>query len=180
MGRLVAAALTVALVIAGCGDEGETAADTGAGTTAAAAESTTSDGAGNANDGKRTGPEEDRSPEGAEIVLGDSQFGEMLFAADQQAIYIFERDRNGDSACYGECAAAWPPVYTSGEPVAGKGVNPDLLGTTERRDGRLQVTYDGQPLYFYAHEAPGEVRCHNVDLNGGFWWVVGADGNRLP
>ena len=36
------------------------------------------------------------------------------------------------------------------------------------------MTYAGKPLYFYAHEGPGEVRCHNVDLNGGLWWVVGA------
>jgi len=50
----------------------------------------------------------------------------------------------------------------------------------KRRDGRLQVTYAGKPLYFYAHEAPGEVRCHNVNLNGGLWWVVGPDGKRRP
>ena len=41
------------------------------------------------------------------------------------------------------------------------------------------MTYGGRPLYYYAHEAPGEVRCHNVDLNGGFWWVVGRDGEPL-
>ena len=54
-----------------------------------------------------------------------------------------------------------------------------LLGTVKRRDGRLQVTYAGKPLYFYVNEGPGEVRCHNVNLNGGLWWVVGADGKRL-
>ena len=36
-----------------------------------------------------------------------------------------------------------------------------------------------KPLYYYAHEGPGEVECHNVNLNGGFWWAVGADGERL-
>jgi predicted lipoprotein with Yx(FWY)xxD motif len=115
---------------------------------------------------------------GTTITLGDSEFGSMLFDTKQQAIYIFERDPKGQSACYGECAAAWPPVFTKGEPRAAKGVDESLLGTVKRRDGRLQVTYAGQPLYFYAHEQPGEVRCHNVDLNGGFWWVVGPDGER--
>lgn len=71
-------------------------------------------------------------------------------------------------------------VYTTGEPVAGSGVRSSLLGTIERRDGRMQATYADKPLYYYAHEEPGEVRCHNVDLNGGLWWVVGADGNRRP
>ena len=56
----------------------------------------------------------------------------------------------------------------------GEGVKDSLLGTVKRRDGRLQVTYAGKPLYFYVHEGPGEVRCHNVNLNGGLWWVVGA------
>ena len=115
-----------------------------------------------------------------QIVAGDSQFGRMLFDARKQAIYIFERDPERQTVCYGECAEAWPPVYTTGEPVAGSGVRSSLLGTIARRDGRMQVTYAGQPLYYYAHEEPGEVRCHNVDLNGGLWWVVGPSGKRRP
>jgi predicted lipoprotein with Yx(FWY)xxD motif len=115
---------------------------------------------------------------GTTVILGDSEFGEMLFGSNRRAIYIFENDRRGKTVCYGECAAAWPPVVTKGEPVAGRGVDKRLLGTVERRDGTRQVTYAGQPLYFYAHEQPGEVRCHNVDLNGGFWWVIGPNGRR--
>jgi predicted lipoprotein with Yx(FWY)xxD motif len=115
---------------------------------------------------------------GTRITLARSEFGTMLFGPEQQAIYIFERDPKGKTVCYGECAEAWPPVYTGGEPVAGKGVTARLLGTVERRDGRRQVTYAGQPLYYYAHEGPGEVRCHDVNLNGGYWWVVGPSGRR--
>ena len=113
-----------------------------------------------------------------EVRVAPSEFGTMLFDSKRQAIYVFERDRKGRSACYGECARAWPPVFTGGEPVAGAGVKSRLLGTVERRDGRLQVTYAGRPLYYYAHEDPGEVLCHNVRLNGGYWWVVGPDGRR--
>ena len=79
-----------------------------------------------------------------------------------------------------ECAVAWPPVVTDGEPVAGKGVDPALLGTTERADGRLQVTYNDHPLYFYAHEGKHEVLCHDVFLNGGNWYVVQPDGDPAP
>lgn len=114
------------------------------------------------------------------ITVGDSSFGSMLFDSNERAIYIFEKDPRGDTVCYDECAQAWPPVFTEGEPKAGKGVKGPLLGTVKRRDGRQQVTYAGKPLYFYAHEAPGEVRCHNVNLNGGLWWVVGPDGKRRP
>ncbi len=118
--------------------------------------------------------------DGTTITIGESQFGKMLFDSKKQAIYIFENDPKGESVCYGECAEAWPPVFTDGEPVAGKGVKSSLLGTVKRSDGKLQVTYAGKPLYYYAHEGPGEVKCHDVSLNGGFWWVVGPDGNRRP
>ena len=130
------------------------------------------DACGGSGDGERAG--RDRT----EVRLAGSEFGTMLFDSNRQAIYVFERDPDGRSVCYGECAKAWPPVFTEDEPVAGKGVKARLLGTVERRDGRLQVAYAGKPLYYYAHEGPGEVLCHNVRLNGGYWWVVGRDGRR--
>ena len=117
---------------------------------------------------------------GTTVTLGDSEYGSMLFGSNKQAIYVFQNDPKGETVCYDECAEAWPPVFTGGKPKAGEGVKGSLLGTMKRRDGRLQVTYAGKPLYFYAHEEPGEVRCHNVDLNGGLWWVVGPDGKRRP
>ena len=122
----------------------------------------------------------DNAAKGSTITVGDSEFGTMLFDSKEQAIYIFENDPQGETVCYDECAEAWPPVFTQGEPKAGNGVQDALLGTVKRRDGRLQVTYADKPLYYYAHEEPGEVLCHNVNLNGGLWWVVGPDGERRP
>jgi predicted lipoprotein with Yx(FWY)xxD motif len=168
-----------ALAVAGCGDDD-------AGTSSA--DPTTSDAAMKKDDAAMAKDEAAMKKDdatmtkarGTTITLGDSEFGRMLFSAKKQAIYIFENDRRNRTVCYGECARAWPPVYTKGEPRAGKGVRQSLLGTVERRDGRRQVTYAGKPLYFYENEGPGEVRCHNVDLNGGLWWVVGPDGKRRP
>jgi predicted lipoprotein with Yx(FWY)xxD motif len=101
----------------------------------------------------------------------------MLWGPKRQAIYVFQRDRFKQSRCHGACAEAWPPVYTTSKPVAGKGARKSLLGTI-RRGSRRQVTYRGRPLYYYAHERAGEVRCHNVNLHGGLWWVIGANGKR--
>ena len=168
---LLAACLALAL-LAGCGEDGEPES-AGAEMREAPATSeptTTTERAAAAQ----------REPGGRTITLRDSPFGTMLFDARRRAIYVFENDRQNRSVCYGECARAWPPVLTRGAPRAGKGVRRSLLGTTRRRDGSRQVTYRGRPLYLYAHEDPGEVRCHNVDLNGGFWWVVGPDGRRRP
>jgi predicted lipoprotein with Yx(FWY)xxD motif len=117
---------------------------------------------------------------GTRITVRDSEYGRMLWGSGRQAIYVFERDRRDESRCYGGCAKAWPPIFTDGRTQAGRGVRSGLLGTTRRKSGRLQVTYAGQPLYYYAHEGPDEVLCHNVRLNGGLWWVVGPDGKPRP
>lgn len=117
---------------------------------------------------------------GTTVSLRGSEFGPMLWGPGRQAIYVFQRDRPRRSRCYGSCARAWPPVLTRGRPVAGRGVRRSLLGTTRRRTGRRQVTYAGRPLYYYANEGPRQVLCHEVDLNGGLWWVVGANGRRRP
>lgn len=117
---------------------------------------------------------------GTKITLRDSDYGRMLWGPDRKAVYIFDQDEPDESRCYSACADAWPPVLTKGKPVAGDGVRQRLLGRTERRNGKRQVTYDGHPLYYYAHEGPREVLCHDVFLNGGYWWVIGRNGNRRP
>ncbi len=117
---------------------------------------------------------------GTKVSVRGSDYGRMLWGPHRQAIYIFENDSPGDSACYGKCAKAWPPVLTKGRPKAGRGLDEDLLGTTRRKNGDRQVTYADQPLYYYAHEGRGDVFCHDVNLNGGYWWVIGADGAPRP
>jgi predicted lipoprotein with Yx(FWY)xxD motif len=152
-----------ALAVAGCGnDDGDTASKA-----ATADEATKKD---------EAAMKDDRTT----ITLRDSNFGPMLFDENNQAIYVFQRDQRDKTVCYGECAKAWPPVVTDGHPQAAQGVDTSLLGTIERRDGAMQVTYAGRPLYYYAHEDPGVVLCHNVNLNGGLWWAIGADGKRRP
>jgi predicted lipoprotein with Yx(FWY)xxD motif len=115
---------------------------------------------------------------GTVIATGDSEFGTMLFNDKGQAIYIWEIEESTKAECYGDCTEAWPPVLTDGAPRAAGSVNKDLLGTTQRTDGSTQVTYNGHPLYYYAHEEAGEVKCHNIRTHGGLWWVIQPSGNR--
>jgi predicted lipoprotein with Yx(FWY)xxD motif len=117
---------------------------------------------------------------GTKVTVQGSAFGQIVWGPKKQAVYAFERDGRNLSRCYGECAQLWPPVYTRGKPVAGKGARASLLGTTRRKDGRRQVTYAGRPLYYYVNEGRNEVRCHNITLNGGLWWVIGPNGRPRP
>jgi predicted lipoprotein with Yx(FWY)xxD motif len=113
---------------------------------------------------------------GKRITVTDSQFGRILADGRGQAVYLFDREQRGRSACYGACAGAWPPVLTKGRPVAGRGARARLLGTTRRRGGERQITYRGRPLYYYVADAPGRVLCHDVFEFGGLWLVIRPDG----
>jgi predicted lipoprotein with Yx(FWY)xxD motif len=112
------------------------------------------------------------------LTVRATRYGRILFDGRGRVLYGFTRDRRGGpSRCYGACAAAWPVYFMRGTAVrAGVGVRKSLIGRTRRRDGRFQVTYNGWPLYYYAHEGPGEVRCQNVDQFGGLWLVVRPNG----
>ena len=110
----------------------------------------------------------------------NSRYGRMLFDGRGRAIYLFTRERGRKSRCYGGCAAAWPPVYTGGSPRARRGVDADLLGTTTRRGGRRQVTYNGHPLYYYVTDTrPGQITCQDITEFGGTWLVVDPAGNAI-
>lgn len=104
----------------------------------------------------------------------------MLVDRRGQAIYLFDKEQTAEPECYSGCAKAWPPVLTRGSPQGAGSVGSRLLGTTERADGTTQVTYAGHPLYFYAHEAPRQVLCHNVTEYGGRWLVVTPAGTPAP
>lgn len=123
-------------------------------------------------------PEPEKVVTGVVITTGDSEFGTMLFNNTEQAIYIWELEESTEAECYGDCAEVWPPVLTDGAPRAAGSVSNELLGTTERTDGSTQVTYNGHPLYYYAHEGAGEVKCHNISTHGGLWWVIQPSGIR--
>ena len=110
------------------------------------------------------------------VRLRESQFGPVLFDGRDRALYLFTRDPRRQSRCYGACAAAWPPFYAKTKPRAARGIDKDLLGTVERRDGRRQVTYRGQPLYFYVDDPRGQVLCNDVVEFGGTWFALTAAG----
>jgi predicted lipoprotein with Yx(FWY)xxD motif len=114
------------------------------------------------------------------VVVKASSFGRILFDGRGFVLYGFTRDPRGKSACSGACARAWPPYVVKTSPRAGLGVAARLVGTTKRKDGSLQVTYAGRPLYYYVGDRKaGQILCQNVTEFGGVWRVVRANGRLV-
>jgi predicted lipoprotein with Yx(FWY)xxD motif len=167
---LLALAAT-ALVAAGCGDDDANGSED----SAPAAETAMKE----KEDAAMKEDEAMAAKRGATVKVVSSEFGRVIADGRGEAFYLFDKEKGKRSRCYGECAVAWPPVLTKGKPRAGKGADADLLGTTKRRNGKLQVTYNGHPLYYYKDDDPGRILCHNVDEFGGLWLVVNPRGDAV-
>ena len=116
------------------------------------------------------------------VSLRTTKLGKIIVDSKGRTLYLFEKDKKGKSACYTACAKAWPPDITKSSHVtAGKGLNAKLLRTTKRRDGKLQVSYGGHPLYrfFMDMNKPGLTKGQGLNAFGAEWYVVGANGKKI-
>ncbi len=166
-------------VISPAGDKVEAqAAATEAATTSAMPTATAND-SGYGSTGSATATPAASSSSGAATVsLGkNDQLGSFLVDAKGMTLYLFTKDTPNTSVCYDKCAVAWPPLLTTGAPVAGPGVDASKLGTTKRKDGSVQVTYNGWPLYYFQQDkAAGDVNGQGV---GSVWYVINAAGDQV-
>jgi predicted lipoprotein with Yx(FWY)xxD motif len=122
----------------------------------------------------------DAKSNGSVVKVAKSSFGQILVDSKGITLYDFVKDKGTTSACYGACAALWPPLTTTGKPVAGPGVRASLLGTTKRKDGKLEVTYGGHPLYYFVTDhKPGQTTGQGVNQFGGPWWVISPAGKEV-
>jgi predicted lipoprotein with Yx(FWY)xxD motif len=177
MARTLVTVIACAGLIAGCGSDGEPDGRSAEDRSAAGESSAATAGESSAATAGESSAAAAKPPRGPRVTLRDSQFGPVLFDGRARALYLFTRDPRKRTRCYGACAAAWPPFYAKGRLRAGRGIDRSLLGTIERRDGRRQVTYKGQALYFYVDDPRGEVLCNDVFEFGGTWYAVDSKGN---
>jgi predicted lipoprotein with Yx(FWY)xxD motif len=164
--------VAIALAVAGCGGSsgGQNASAYGApSATKAAAPAPTSGATGTATGSSATS-----------IALANSKLGKILVDSKGQTLYLFQADKGSASTCSGACASVWPPVTTTGAPVAGPGVSMAKLGTTKRSDGTTEVTYNGHPLYTYvADTARGQTTGEGNQTFGAEWDVLSGAGNKI-
>jgi predicted lipoprotein with Yx(FWY)xxD motif len=119
-------------------------------------------------------------PRHAKVMLRSTSLGSVLVDARGRTLYLFAADSKAKSACYGQCAAVWPPLLTSGTPVRAGSAKQGLLRTAKRKDGSLQVVYAGHPLYFFSGDAKaGQTKGEGIVHFGGSWYAVNAAGKRV-
>ena len=114
------------------------------------------------------------------VTLHKTKLGKVLATSSGRTLYLFMKDKHGKSACYGQCASNWPPLMKKGTLRAGTGVKAKLLGTTKRKNGKRQVTYNHHPLYLYAGDTgAGQVSGQGLNFFGGKWYVLSAAGRAI-
>ncbi|GGS06140.1 lipoprotein [Streptomyces humidus] len=123
------------------------------------------------------------TPTGAQAMVktaSSGKLGTILVSGTGRTLYLFEADKSTTSTCNGACAAAWPPLLTSGSPSTGGSAQSKLLGTSKRSDGKTQVTYNGHPLYLYAGDSKaGDTNGQALNQFGAEWYVLDAGGNKV-
>jgi predicted lipoprotein with Yx(FWY)xxD motif len=114
------------------------------------------------------------------VTLHKTKLGKVLATSSGKTLYLFMKDKHGRSSCYSQCAGYWPPLMKKGTLRAGPGVKAKLLGTTRRKNGKRQVTYNHHPLYLYsADTGAGQVSGQGLSFFGGKWYVVSAAGRAI-
>jgi predicted lipoprotein with Yx(FWY)xxD motif len=117
---------------------------------------------------------------GARVSAAHSGLGQVLVDGRGHTLYLFLKDTAGKSACNKLCARYWPPLITTGRPVARSGAKSSLLGTVRRADGRLQVTYNHHPLYTFVQDTRnGQTNGEGLDEFGAEWYVVSPAGVKV-
>jgi predicted lipoprotein with Yx(FWY)xxD motif len=112
-----------------------------------------------------------------QIKVSKTKYGKILVNAQGRTLYMFAADKRGTSSCYGKCASYWPPLLTTSSHVTATGLTAAKLGTTKRKDGKLQVTYNGHPLYRFVQDSKaGQTSGQGLNISGGLWWVLSPAG----
>jgi len=118
----------------------------------------------------------------AKLQVRSTSLGKILVNSQGFTVYRFTKDARNKDTCVttSGCSEVWPPLTTSGRPIAGAGVKASLLSTIKLTGGRRQVTYAGHALYLYKPATErGETSYVGVTSFGGTWDAVNSAGGLV-
>lgn len=131
-----------------------------------------------AAEGTNTSDEAKKGSWGVVFAGEGEKLGVILYDLSGHTLYTFDKDKGTRSSCYGACAETWPPALTEGKPRAEGAAVPAQIGVTKRKDGTVQLTYAGHPLYTYSRDRSAETNGNGVDSFGGKWYAIRPNGER--
>jgi len=125
-------------------------------------------------------PEPQRPKKGSwgAVFAAENEHGIMLFDLSGHTLYRFDGDKGSVSTCYGSCAKAWPPALTEGK-IRAVDVPRKLVSTTKRKDGTIQLTYAGHPLYTHNGERQGKSDANGTTAFGATWHALRRNGEDV-
>jgi len=132
-------------------DGGDAAAEIDAASSEAGAPT---DGGAKSEGGSSRADAGDAGPAPSITVLVSPFLGPYLADSTGRVLYTYGADQPGDcnniavSGCEADCLIAWP-VFDAGARTLATSLNDALFGTILRKDGLLQTTYYGWPLYYF-------------------------------
>ena len=118
----------------------------------------------------------------ASVKVDTAKLGKLrvLVTGTGHVLYMFQLDKHTKVACNSECQSIWPPMVapsTGFAKATGLARQSMISGDRNRYDGKRIVTYNGWPLYTYVNDGGPDVDSgQSILLNGGYWWVIRADG----
>jgi predicted lipoprotein with Yx(FWY)xxD motif len=122
-------------------------------------------------------PSTPTSAGGETVTVADSALGQILVDGEGKTLYLFTNDTAGESTCYDQCAAAWPPLLADGEITVGEGLDDSDFSTVARTDGTMQVKIGEWPLYYFANDAAaGDTNGQGINE---VWYVVSPSGEAI-
>ncbi len=114
------------------------------------------------------------------ILITTRDPSSYIATAEGMALYTLVDDNGEVLPCNAECLAVWPAYSGAASADEGTGLDASLVGTMQAEDGQELVTYNDYPLYtFSSDQAPVDVTGQGVEGFGGYWYVVGEDGEPV-
>lgn len=118
------------------------------------------------------------------VTIGTAKIGKLgtvLVNRRGYVLYMYQPDQHSKVACNHACQTYWPPVVAPATGVA-KAVGrakQSLIGSLKNPyDGKRIVTYNGWPLYTFVSDGrPRSANGQNINVNGGYWWVLTPAGH---
>ena len=110
---------------------------------------------------------------GKQVTVNVTTIGKSkILTASGKPLYVL---KPSSVSCGSGCLKIWPaltlPASVSSA-TAGKGVQSAKLGTTAGPNGLMQVTYGGQPVYFFFQDKAGGKANGNITDKWGKWTAV--------